>query len=142
MEQFAYWDTAKNDYTDTYKNWVSNITEQDVKDIYSGKYGDMSTYLSKNQDYIPTVDEAKALMTDKKYGDWHKIGQAYVQARSNDIPDKYKQFDPNRIKIENPTLTVNTPGIDHKASSWMAPNYIGKNVGFDPKYRIDMRTDK
>lgn len=83
MTDFKYWDPDKNNYTQDYLNWVNSITDQDVKDIYSGKYGDMSTYLGKNKGVIPTVEQARSLMTDRKYGDWHKIGQAYVDSRSN-----------------------------------------------------------
>lgn len=83
ITQFAYWDKDKNDYKKEYLDWVNSITEQDVKDIYSGVYGDMSTYLGKNKGYIPTVAEARRLMTDKKYGDWHKIGKNYVDSKSS-----------------------------------------------------------
>lgn len=83
MSDFKYWDPNKNNYTQDYLNWVNSITDQDVKDIYGGKYGDMSTYLGKNKGVIPTVEQARSLMTDRKYGDWHKIGQAYVDSRSN-----------------------------------------------------------
>lgn len=65
MSDFKYWDSDKNNYTQDYLNWVNSITDQDVKDIYGGKYGDMSTYLGKNKGVIP------------------KIGQAYVDSRSN-----------------------------------------------------------
>lgn len=82
MSDFKYWDLNKNNYTQDYLNWVNSITDQDVKDIYSGRYGDMSTYLSKNKGTIPSVEQARSLMTDRKYGDWHKIGQAYVDSRS------------------------------------------------------------
>ena len=82
MSDFKYWDPNKNNYTQDYLNWVNSITDQDVKDIYSGRYGDMSTYLSKNKGTIPSVEQARSLMTDRKYGDWHKIGQAYVDSRS------------------------------------------------------------
>lgn len=82
MSDFKYWDSDKNNYTQDYLNWVNSITDQDVKDIYGGKYGDMSTYLGKNKGVIPTVEQARSLMTDRKYGDWHKIGQAYVDSRS------------------------------------------------------------
>ena len=81
MRDFKYWDSANNTYSPEYLNWVNSITEQDVKDIYSGKYGDMSTYLGKNRGVIPTVEQARQLMTDRKYGDWHKIGQSYVDSR-------------------------------------------------------------
>lgn len=83
ISDFKYWDSDKNNYTQDYLNWVNGITDQDVKDIYDGKYGDMSTYLGKNKGVIPTVEQARSLMTDRKYGDWHKIGQAYVDSRSN-----------------------------------------------------------
>ena len=83
MSDFKYWDSDKNNYTQDYLNWVNSITDQDVKDIYGGKYGDMSTYLGKNKGVIPTVEQARSLMTDRKYGDWHNIGQAYVDSRSN-----------------------------------------------------------
>lgn len=83
ISDFKYWDSDKNNYTQDYLNWVNGITDQDVKDIYGGKYGDMSTYLGKNKGVIPTVEQARSLMTDRKYGDWHKIGQAYVDSRSN-----------------------------------------------------------
>lgn len=39
MSDFKYWDSDKNNYTQDYLNWVNSITDQDVKDIYSGKLG-------------------------------------------------------------------------------------------------------
>lgn len=83
MSQFGYWDSDKNNYKKEYIDFVNSITEQDVKDIYSGRYGDMSTYLGKNKNYTPTVSEARQLMTDKKYGDWHKIAQIIFDSKSN-----------------------------------------------------------
>lgn len=81
LSAFKYWDSKANNYTKEYLDWVNSITESDVKDIYNGKYGDMSTYLGRNRGYIPTVEEARRLMTDHKYGDWHKIGQALVDSK-------------------------------------------------------------
>ena len=49
LEEFAYWDKVKGDYTDEYLNWVKNLTEQDVRDIENEKYGSMSTYFGKNK---------------------------------------------------------------------------------------------
>lgn len=48
MTDFKYWDPDKNNYTQDYLNWVNSITDQDVKDIYSGKYGGMSTVDSRS----------------------------------------------------------------------------------------------
>ena len=42
----------------------------------------MSTYKGVNANYTPTVEEARKLMTDKKYGDWHKIGKAVVDSKA------------------------------------------------------------
>ena len=80
---FAYWDKDKNEYKKEYLNWVNNLTEQDVRDIESGKYGDMSEYFSKNKGKKLDVATAQKLMTDKKYGNWHKIGQAIVDNKIN-----------------------------------------------------------
>lgn len=74
MNEFEYWDAEKNDYTPGYKRWVESLNEKQMKDILSGKYGDMSTYLGKNKNYNIKLDEAKRLMLDRKFGDWHKIG--------------------------------------------------------------------
>jgi hypothetical protein len=49
MSDFAYWDKDKNEYKKEYLDWVNNLTEQDVRDIESEKYGDMSEYFSKNK---------------------------------------------------------------------------------------------
>lgn len=63
MSDFKYWDSDKNNYTQDYLNWVNSITDQDVKDIYGGKYGDMSTYLGKNSGPrpIPSSEVASRL---------------------------------------------------------------------------------
>ena len=53
MSDFKYWDPNKNNYTQDYLNWVNSITDQDVKDIYGGKYGDMSTSEVANRLGIP-----------------------------------------------------------------------------------------
>lgn len=87
LEAFKYWDKNKNDYTDEYKKWVAGITEQDVRDIESGKYGNMATYFSKNKDKKLDVATAQRLMTDKKYGDWHKIGESLVTNKVNNPID-------------------------------------------------------
>lgn len=89
MSDFAYWDKNKNEYKKEYLDWVNNLTERDVRDIESGKYGDMSEYFSKNKGKKLDVATAQKLMTDKKYGNWHKIGQAVVD---------------NKIKTAEPKL--------------------------------------
>lgn len=89
MSDFVYWDKDKNEYKKEYLDWVNNLTEKDVRDIESGKYGDMSEYFSKNKGKKLDVATAQKLMTDKKYGNWHKIGQAIVN---------------NKIKTKGPAL--------------------------------------
>lgn len=89
MSDFAYWDKDKNEYKKEYLDWVNNLTEQDVRDIEAGKYGDMTEYFSKNKGKKLDVATAQKLMTDKKYGNWHKIGQAVVD---------------NKIKTKGPAL--------------------------------------
>lgn len=89
MSDFAYWDKDKNEYKKEYLDWVNNLTEQDVRDIEAQKYGDMSEYFSKNKGKKLDVATAQKLMTDKKYGNWHKIGQAIVD---------------NKIKTKGPAL--------------------------------------
>lgn len=89
LTEFAYWDKDKNEYKKEYLDWVKNLTEQDVRDIESEKYGDMSEYFSKNKGKKLDVATAQKLMTDKKYGNWHKIGQAIVD---------------NKIKTKGPAL--------------------------------------
>ena len=81
ITQFKYWDKENNDYTEEYKKWVNSLTQQDVDDIVGGKYGDMSTYLKANPNFKMNVDTARRLMTDKKYGDWHKFSQNYVDTK-------------------------------------------------------------
>lgn len=61
MSDFKYWDSDKNNYTQDYLNWVNSITDQDVKDIYGGKYGDMSTYQSNGPRHIPSSEVASRL---------------------------------------------------------------------------------
>lgn len=112
MTDFKYWDPDKNNYTQNYLNWVNSITDQDVKDIYGGKYGDMSTYLGKNKGVIPTVEQARSLMTDRKYGDWHKIGQAYVDNRigatNTPVPTTTK-YGRNTQDFNRDPLTLKVP---------------------------------
>lgn len=60
MSDFKYWDSDKNNYTQDYLNWVNGITDQDVKDIYGGKYGDMSTQ-SSGPRHIPSSEVANRL---------------------------------------------------------------------------------
>ena len=88
ISDFAYWDKDKNEYKKEYLNWVNNLTEQDVRDIESGKYGDMSEYFSKNKGKKLNVATAQKLMTDKKYGNWHKIGQAVVDNKIKNAEPK------------------------------------------------------
>lgn len=129
MSKFPYWDSNTNNYKPEYLNWVNNITDQDIKDIYSGKYGDMSTYLGKNKGVIPTVQEAKALMTDKKYGDWHKIGQTFATAKSREsqnIPNKTR-FGRNTQDFSRTPITVNAPigNVDSSNERGSYFNYTG-----------------
>lgn len=87
MSDFAYWDKDENEYKKEYLDWVNNLTEQDVRDIEAGKYGDMTEYFSKNKGKKLDVATAQKLMTDKKYGNWHKIGQAVVDTKvKNNTP--------------------------------------------------------
>ena len=106
MSEFAYWDKDKNEYKKEYLDWVNNLTEQDVRDIESGKYGDMSEYFSKNKGKKLDVATAQKLMTDKKYGNWHKIGQSIVDA-------KIKAATPEKVKpISMPRAKIKVNGID------------------------------
>lgn len=128
LNNFAYWDKDKKEYKKEYLDFVNGLTDQDVKDIFSGKYGDMSTYKSVNKDYVPTLDEAKRLMTDKKYGDWHKIGAAVKEKMytlPEDVVEEYRPDVPlQRVQIKSkdwfpelfePILPITEPkkkGID------------------------------
>ena len=112
MTQFAYWDKEANDYKKEYIDWVNSLTQKDVNDIFSGKYGDMSTYKGINKDYTPTVEEARQLMTDKKYGDWHKMSQSVMGqqkqkfgALKSELP-KFGQDMPGIPKLKNPGVLV------------------------------------
>ena len=104
LEQFKYWDKDKKEYKKEYIDWVNKLTEQDVKDIFDGKYGDMSTYKGVNANYTPTVEEARKLMTDKKYGDWHKIGKAVVDSKAvatKETPIQATPVNMNIIGVNN-----------------------------------------
>lgn len=102
MSDFAYWDKDKNEYKKEYLDWVNNLTEQDVRDIEAGKYGDMTEYFSKNKGKKLDVATAQKLMTDKKYGNWHKIGQAVVDAKvKNNTPLVEKALTRNIIGTNN-----------------------------------------
>lgn len=103
MSDFAYWDKDKNEYKKEYLDWVNNLTEQDVRDIESGKYGDMSEYLSKNKGKKLDVATAQKLMTDKKYGNWHKIGQAVVD-------NKIKTTEPKLAEPWQAKMSINGVG--------------------------------
>ena len=114
LEAFEYWDKDKKEYKKEYLDWVNKLTEQDVKDIFNGVYGDMSTYKGVNPNYIPTVEEARKLMTDKKYGNWHKIGQAVV--------DKKTKAEKETPLAETP-IKMNITGVD---SAMWQNKYAGK----------------
>lgn len=88
LEDFKYWDKDKKEYKKEYLDWVNNLTEQDVRDIESGKYGDMSEYFSKNKGKKLDVATAQKLMTDKKYGNWHTIGQAVADSKIKNAEPK------------------------------------------------------
>lgn len=103
MSDFAYWDKDKNEYKKEYLDWVNNLTEQDVRDIESGKYGDMSEYFSKNKGKKLDVATAQKLMTDKKYGNWHKIGQAVVD-------NKIKTAEPKLAEPWQAKMSINGVG--------------------------------
>ena len=103
MSDFAYWDKDKNEYKKEYLDWVNNLTEQDVRDIESGKYGDMSEYFSKNKGKKLDVATAQKLMTDKKYGNWHKIGQAVVD-------NKIKTTEPKLAEPWQAKMSINGVG--------------------------------
>lgn len=103
MSDFVYWDKDKNEYKKEYLDWVNNLTEQDVRDIESGKYGDMSEYFSKNKGKKLDVATAQKLMTDKKYGNWHKIGQAVVD-------NKIKTAEPKLAEPWQAKMSINGVG--------------------------------
>ena len=103
MSDFAYWDKDKNEYKKEYLDWVKSLTEQDVRDIEAGKYGDMSEYFSKNKGKKLDVATAQKLMTDKKYGNWHKIGQAVVD-------NKIKTTEPKLAEQWQAKMSINGVG--------------------------------
>lgn len=61
MSDFKYWDSDKNNYTQDYLNWVNSITDQDVKDIYGGKYVDSRSNQSNGPRHIPSSEVASRL---------------------------------------------------------------------------------
>ena len=81
LDEFEYWDKNKKEYNKKYLDWVNSLTEQDVRDIEAGKYGDMTEYFSKNKGKKLDVATAQKLMTDKKYGNWHEIGKNFVDTK-------------------------------------------------------------
>lgn len=103
MSDFAYWDKDKNEYKKEYLDWVNNLTEKDVRDIEAGKYGDMTEYFSKNKGKKLDVATAQKLMTDKKYGNWHKIGQAVVD-------NKIKNTEPKLAEPWQAKMSINGVG--------------------------------
>ena len=118
MSEFAYWDKDKNEYKKEYLDWVNNLTKQDVRDIESGKYGDMSEYFSKNKGKKLDVTTAQKLMTDKKYGNWHKIGKAVVDKKmkkTTPSPEDTVIRRPERVyDYEEPVKTVTIPADNTK----------------------------
>lgn len=100
MFDFKYWDSDKNNYIQDYLNWVNSITDQDVKDIYGGKYGDMSTYLGKNKGVIPTVESEVASRLGIPYNINAPIGNVdTANARSS----KYFNYtgNPGQLPVGN-----------------------------------------
>lgn len=82
MSAFPYWDKNTNNYTPEYLNWVNNITDADIKDIYNGKYGD-----------------------------WHKIGQAFADQKSKvsqSIPTK-TIYGRNTQDFSRTPIAINAP---------------------------------
>lgn len=120
LTEFDYWDKDKNEYKKEYLDWVKNLTEQDVRDIEAGKYGDMSEYFSKNKGNKLDVATAQKLMTDKKYGNWHKIGKAVVDKKITGKKQELLSPQPIKMKITGTTMYQDThPGnypIDYEVS--------------------------
>ena len=117
MSEFAYWDKDKNDYKQEYLDWVKNLTEQDVRNIEAGKYGDMSEYFSKNKGKQLDVATAQKLMTDKKYGNWHKIGKSYVDSKLN-IENS------NKTALKRTPNTIDITGLENG----MLQNMFSENL--------------
>ena len=63
----------------------------------------MSEYLSKNKGKKLDVATAQKLMTDKKYGNWHKIGQAVVD-------NKIKNTEPKLAEPWQAKMSINGVG--------------------------------
>lgn len=72
ITKFSGWNSSTNDYDPRYLQFVNSLTEGQVSNIAASQLGSMRRYNSRNKGYIPTLSEARKLMTDKKYGDWHK----------------------------------------------------------------------
>lgn len=70
--KFSGWNSSINNYDPRYLQFVNSLTEDQIRNIAAGQLGSMQRYNSRNKGYIPTLSEARKLMTDKKYGDWHK----------------------------------------------------------------------
>lgn len=120
LTEFDYWDKDKNEYKKEYLDWVKSLTEQDVRDIEAGKYGDMSEYFSKNKGKKLDVATAQKLMTDKKYGNWHKIGKAVVDKKITDKKQEPLSPQPIKMKVAGTTMYQDThPGtypIDYEVT--------------------------
>lgn len=103
LEEFTYWDKDKKAYKKEYLDWVNNLTEQDVRDIEAGKYGDMTEYFSKNKGKKLDVATAQKLMTDKKYGNWHKIGKMFVDSKISNLNDVEYSIKPVSVNLNKLT---------------------------------------
>ena len=112
LSEFAYWDKDKNEYKKEYLDFVNNLTEQDVRDIEAEKYGKMSEYFNKNKGKKLDVATAQKLMTDKKYGNWHKIGQAIVDKKTQKTALSPEDTVIRRPVYEESVKTVTSPPVD------------------------------
>ena len=111
ITKFSGWSSELNDYDPRYLQFVNSLTDNQVRDIANGQLGSMDRYNSRNRGYIPTISEARQLMTDRKYGDWHKwvepLYQNWLQNNPN-VTDNITMPTLDPTPVSNITQTTAT----------------------------------
>lgn len=119
---FKYFNPATGKYDEKYLEFANNISQDWVNRIFSEghPYGDMSRYLAKNKDTMPTPAQVAGLATDMKYSDMHKAMAAAYE-------DYLKGMNPatGEINATPVTTTSNVGPYENAGIEEPSPTNVG-----------------
>lgn len=89
IADFEYWDAANNDYNKDYRDWINSY---DL--TTTSKWADLSELYKKTFGKDLTIEAARRLALDRKYGNFHTMAGDMYKTHLQENPAKETTVDP------------------------------------------------